>query len=440
MVVVKRFLMRDLEQWKQSPRRRPLLLEGARQVGKTWLANEFGRTHYDNVAYVSFFDNAAMRALFAGDITIDRLIPALSIESGTRIVPENTLIVLDEVQEVPRALLSLKTFAETAPQYHVLATGSSLGIAIHPGTSFPVGKLQRVKLYPMSFLEFLYACGQQAMADMLSSQDFALIELMHDKVMTWLGYYLYVGGMPDVVRRFAETFPNADFDGIREMQNTLLSDYRDDFSKHTDSGSLGPSFTLRLNQVWDSLPAQLARENKKFIYGAVRSGGRGKDYELAIQWLKDSSLVLEVPRVSVPLKPLMAYRDGAAFKLYCLDVGLLAAMSGLDVRVLIEGDALFREFKGALIEQFVCQQLAVKLTGTPYYWSAANSSGELDFLYEEHGEIVPVEVKAGDHTQAKSLIVAVRKYGFPKAFRFSTRRYHDAGAIKDMPLYMAGIV
>lgn len=236
---MKRFLMRDLEQWKQSPRRRPLLLEGARQVGKTWLANEFGRTHYDNVAYVSFFDNAAMRALFAGDITIDRLIPALSIESGTRIVPENTLIVLDEVQEVPRALLSLKTFAETAPQYHVLATGSSLGIAIHPGTSFPVGKLQRVKLYPMSFLEFLYACGQQAMADMLSSQDFALIELMHDKVMTWLGYYLYVGGMPDVVRRFAETFPNADFDGIREMQNTLLSDYRDAFSKHTDSRSLG---------------------------------------------------------------------------------------------------------------------------------------------------------------------------------------------------------
>lgn len=437
---MKRLLMRDLEQWKQSNRRKPLLLEGARQVGKTWLANEFGSTHYDKVAYISFFDNAVMRTLFAGDITLDRLIPALSIESGTQITPENTLIIFDEVQEVPRALLSLKTFAETAPQYHILATGSSLGIAIHPGTSFPVGKLQRIKLYPMTFLEFLDACGQRAIADMLTSQDAALIDLMHEKVMQWFKYYLYVGGMPDVVLDFAETFPNVNFAEIRDRQNTLLADYRDDFSKHTDSGMLGPSFTLRLNQVWESLPAQLARENKKFIYGAVRTGGRGRDFELAIQWLKDSSLVLEVPRVSVPLKPLLAYRDADAFKLYCLDVGLLGAMSGLDDHALIEGDTLFREFKGALIEQFVCQQLTVKLGNSPYYWSAANSSGELDFLYEDHGEIVPVEVKAGNHTQAKSLIYSVRKYNFTTAFRFSTRQYHDGGVIKDMPLYMAGIV
>nr|WP_276313212.1 ATP-binding protein [Bifidobacterium sp. CP2] len=417
-----------------------MLLEGARQVGKTWLANAFGRAHYDKVAYVSFYDNATMRALFESDLTFERLIPALSIESGTRITPEDTLIIFDEVQEVPRALLSMKTFAETAPQYHVLATGSSLGIAMHPGTSFPVGKVRRLKLYPMMFMEFLEAAGQDSITNLLVSQDFDLINVMHDKIMTWFRYYLYVGGMPDAVLRFAGTFPNVDFAGIRTIQRTLLDDYRDDFSKHTGAGERGASFTLRLNQVWDSLPAQLAKENKKFIYGAVRSGGRGKDFELSIQWLRDSSLVLRVPRVSAPLHPLSAYKDEAAFKLYSLDVGLLGAMSGLDVRTLIEGDQLFREFKGALIEQFVCQHLTAKLGTIPYYWSASNSSGELDFLYETSGEVIPVEVKAGDHTQAKSLIAAVRKYDFPTAYRFSTRKHHNGGAIKDMPLYMAGII
>lgn len=436
---MKRFLMHRLEEWQKSPNRKPMLLEGARQVGKTWLANEFGRTHYDKVAYVSFYDNATMRALFESNITVERLIPALSIESGTRITPEDTLIIFDEVQEVPRALLSLKTFAETAPQYHVLATGSSLGISLHPGTSFPVGKVHRLKLYPLTFLEFLDAAGQDAMADLLTSQNFDLIDVMHDNIMTWFRYYLYTGGMPDAVLGFVRTFPNVDFTAIRTIQNTLLADYRDDFSKHTGTGERGASFTLRLNQVWDSLPSQLARENKKFIYGAVRSGGRGKDFELAIQWLKDSSLVLQVPRVSAPMHPLRAYRDDAAFKLYSLDVGLLGAMSELDVKTLIEGDRLFQEFKGALIEQFVCQHLTAKLESTPCYWSASNSSGELDFLYETSGEIIPVEVKAGNHTQAKSLIAAVRKYDFPAAYRFSTRKHHDGGTIKDMPLYMAGI-
>lgn len=437
---MKRFLMDDLIAWKNSPVRKPLLLEGARQVGKTWLANEFGRTQYDKVAYVSFFDNAVMRSLFEGDLSTDRLIPALSIESGVRITPGDTLIVFDEVQEVPRAMTALKTFNETAPEYDILATGSALGIALHPGTSFPVGKVRRLKLYPMSFLEFLYGCGQNAIAQMLESKDEALIGLMHDKVMTWLRYFLFTGGMPEAVSAFTATFPNVDFTAVRQLQDDLLADYRDDFSKHVDGNANPAVSTLRLNQVWDSIPAQLARENNKFVFGAVRQGGRGKDFELAIQWLVDSSLALKVQRVSAPLKPLAAYEDGSGFKLYSLDVGLLGAMSGLDARTLLDGDELFREFKGALTEQFVCQQLTVRNRAAPCYWSAENSSGELDFLYEDHGEVVPVEVKAGRHKQAKSLVYAQKKHGYPLAYRFSTGRFGDHGAIRDMPLYMAGIV
>lgn len=437
---MKRFLMDDLIAWKRSPSHKPLLLEGARQVGKTWLAREFGRTQYDKVAYVSFFDNATMRALFEGDLSIDRLIPALSIESGVRITPHDTLIVFDEVQEVPRAMTALKMFNESSPDYDILATGSALGIAMHPGASFPVGKVRRLKLYPLSFLEFLYGCGQDAIARMLESKDTALIDLMHDKVMTWLRYFLFTGGMPEVASAFAATFPNVDFAEVRRLQEDLLADYRDDFSKHVDGGASPAVSTLRLNQVWDSIPAQLARENSRFIFGAVREGGRGKDFELAIQWLVDSSLALRVRRVSTPLKPLAAYADGGAFKLYSLDVGLLGAMSGLDASTLIEGDALFREFKESLTEQFVCQQLTVRNRAVPCYWSAENSSGELDFLYEDHGEVVPVEVKAGRHKQAKSLLYAQRKHGYPLAYRFSTGRFSDHGAIKDMPLYMAGIV
>ncbi|MCH9276675.1 ATP-binding protein [Bifidobacterium amazonense] len=437
---MKRFLMDRLVAWKNTPGHKPLMLEGARQVGKTWLAREFGRTQYAKVAYVSLFDNATMGSLFEGNLSVDRLIPALSIESGTRITPQDTLIILDEVQEAPRAMTALKMFNETAPEYDVLATGSALGIAMHPGSAFPVGKVNRLKLYPMTFLEFLYACGQDGLAELLESKDFALIDVMHERIMAWLRYFLYTGGMPEAVSAFAGTFPNVDFAAIRQVQETLAADYRDDFSKHTDAQPRPVVSTLRLNQVWDSLPSQLARENSKFLYGAVREGGRGKDFEVAIQWLVDASLALRVRRVSTPLKPLAAYEDGNAFKLYCLDVGLLAAMSGLDAHALLDGDELFREFKGALTEQFVCQQLTAQHAKVPYYWSAENSSGELDFLYEQDGQVVPVEVKAGRHKQAKSLIYAQKKHGYPLAYRYSATRHSDNGPIKDMPLYMAGIV
>ncbi len=432
--------MDKLVAWKNTAHHKPLLLEGARQVGKTWLAREFGRMQYDNVAYVSLFDNPAMANVFAGNLSADRLIPALSLESDTRITPGNTLIVLDEVQEIPRAMTALKMFNETAPQYDVLATGSALGIAMHPGSAFPVGKVNRLKLYPMTFLEFLYACQQDSSAELLRSQDFALIDVMHERLMTWLRYFMYTGGMPEAVSTFADTFPNVDFNEIRQVQTSLVEDYRDDFSKHTDSQPRPVVSTLRLNQVWDSLPAQLARENSKFLYGAVREGGRGKDFEIAIQWLVDSSLALRVKRVSTPLNPLAAYEDPNAFKLYCLDVGLLGAMSGLNARTLLDEDSLFREFKGALTEQYVCQQLTAQHGQVPYYWSAENSSGELDFLYEQDGHVIPVEVKAGRHKQAKSLIYAQKKHGYPIAYRYSATRHSDNGVIKDMPLYMAGIV
>lgn len=435
---MQRLAIKQLIQWKASKRRKPLLLTGARQVGKTWLVKEFGEQEYEQVAYISFLENARMKELFQTTISPQRLIPALSIEAGTPISPDNTLIIFDEVQECPLALTSLKNFCEEAPAYHIVATGSNLGISLHPETSFPVGKINMMTLHPLSYEEFLLALGEDALTELLRSGDWEMTTPFHDRLMEYLRYYLYVGGMPEVVDEFAATWPGADFDLAREIQHEIILGYRNDFSKHADEASS----TLKVARVWDSIPGQLARENKKFIYGAIRKGARGREYETAVQWLIDAGLVLKINRARELKKPLTSYLDPDAFKLYLVDVGLLGALSGLEARTLLEGDTLFTEFKGALAEQFVCQEITCARDAVPFYWSAENSSGEIDFAYQSaiQGDIVPVEVKAGVNLQAKSLKSVINRYGTTRALRFSALPYKDNGTIQDMPLYAAGFV
>lgn len=429
---MERLYMDQLVKWKSSPRRKPLLLEGARQVGKTWLVKEFGRRHFDSLAYISFENNERMARLFEGDISPERLLPALSLESGVTIEPQRTLIVLDEVQEVPRALTALKYFNEDAPEYAIVATGSSLGITIHPGTSFPVGKVNLGRLYPLNLQEFLMACGEEGLARVIADADMDLMGTFHERILEWLKYYLIVGGMPEPALEFSRAYPNVDFGAVTDIQKHILQDYRDDFSKHGQAAPRG--LAMRLNQVWDSIPAQLSKENKKFLYGVVREGGRGRDFELAIQWLVDSSLVLKTTRVNVPDYPLKMFEDFAAFKLYLLDVGLLRAMSDVDPSVVLNGDAVFGTAKGAFAEQYVCQQLAMQGIDS-YYWSAGNSSAELDFIVQAGASIIPIEVKSGVNLQAKSLKSAVKRFGFKEAFRFSTLPPRQDGVIRDIPLY-----
>lgn len=344
-----RMAMENLLAWKQSRRRKPLIIEGARQVGKTWLMKEFGRQAYGDTVYINFDSNARMAELFASDLDTKRLVLGLELYAGRKIDPENALLIFDEVQEVPRALAALKYFCEDAPQYHIVCAGSLLGIALHRGTSFPVGKVDFLKLYPLSFQEFLMAIGKKQFSELLDQQDFSMITSFRETYADALKQYYFVGGMPEAVESFAE---NQDFNEVRQIQKRILAAYEQDFSKHAPN-----EVVPRLRMLWNSIPAQLAKENKKFIYGLVREGARAKDYETALLWLSDCGLVHRVSRVNAPGIPLRAYEDMKAFKLFVLDVGLLGCMTGLHQRTLLDGNALFVEFKGALTEQYVCQQL-----------------------------------------------------------------------------------
>ena len=354
--------LKDLLTWKNSKARKPLIIRGARQVGKTWLMKEFGKTNYEKVAYINFDNNERMESLFSGNLDIERIITALQIETGVKIGAQNTLIIFDEVQEVPRALTSLKYFCENAPEYHVIAAGSLLGVALHAGTSFPVGKVEFLDLYPLNFLEFLSAMGNEALVELLISKDFSLITSFKGKYIDLLKQYYYIGGMPAVVASFIE---DSDYGKVRQLQKEILMAYEQDFSKHAPNEAVP-----RIRMLWSSTPAQLAKENRKFIYGLIRQGARAKEYELAMTWLIDCGLIYKIGRVTKPNMPLMAYQDFNAFKLYVLDVGLLGAMSDLDLKSLLEGNKLFEEFKGALTEQYVLQQLIASREVTPYYWSA----------------------------------------------------------------------
>lgn len=422
-----RIAMEKLLNWKQSKRRKPLIIEGARQVGKTWLMKEFGRQAYADTVYINFDANSRMAELFASDLNTDRLILGLELYVGHKIDPESSLLIFDEVQEVPRALASLKYFYENAPQYHIVCAGSLLGIALHQGTSFPVGKVDFLKLYPLSFREFLMATGQEQFAELLDKQDFQMITSFKQTYIDALKYYYFVGGMPEAVACFAES---KDFNEVREIQKRILAAYEQDFSKHAPN-----EIVPRLRMLWNSIPSQLAKENKKFIYGLVREGGRAKDYETAILWLSDCGLVHKVSRVNAAGIPLRAYEDLKAFKLFVLDVGLLGCMTGLRQRTLLDGNDLFVEFKGALTEQYVCQQMQTIEDLDVYYYTNDRGSCEVDFIVDTGERIIPVEVKAETNLKAKSLRTYREKFSPEISIRTSMADYKKEDWLVNLPLY-----
>ena len=422
-----RIAIEKLYKWKNSKRRKPLIIEGARQVGKTWLMKEFGKQAYADTVYINFDSNSRMADLFSADLDTDRLIMGLELYAGRKINPDNTLLIFDEVQEVPRALASLKYFYENAPQYHIVCAGSLLGIALHHGTSFPVGKVDFLKLYPLSFSEFLMATGNERFAELLKKKDYEMITSFKQTYIDALKHYYFVGGMPEVVQSFAES---KDFNEVRAIQKRILAAYEQDFSKHAPN-----EIVPKIRMLWNSIPSQLARENKKFIYGLVREGGRAREYETAIMWLSDCGLVHKVSRVNAAGIPLKAYEDLKAFKLFIVDVGLLGCMTGLRQRTLLDGDDLFVEFKGALTEQYVCQQLKTIEDLGIYYYTNDRGSCEIDFVVDTGEQIVPIEVKAETNLRAKSLKTYRERFEPELSVRTSMADYKKEDWLLNLPLY-----
>lgn len=417
----------ELIKWKNSNNRKPLIIRGARQVGKTWLMKAFGREEYKQCAYVNFESNKALKNIFDDDYNINRIITALQIETGLTIDADNTLIILDEIQEAPGALTSLKYFYENAPEYHIISAGSLLGVALNRYTSFPVGKVDFLDLYPLSFTEFLEATGEKRLSDLLESKDWALIKTFRLKYIQLLKQYYYIGGMPEAILSFTL---NNDFNEVRTIQKRILAAYEQDFSKHAPN-----QIVPRIRMLWNAVPAQLAKENKKFMYGIIKQGARAKDYELAMSWLIDCGLIHKVNRVNKPGMPLKAYEDFSAFKLFMVDVGLLGALVDIDIRTLLNGNDLFEEFKGALTEQFVLQQLITIRELAVYYWSAENATAEIDFLVQYAGQIIPLEVKAEENLKAKSLKVFCEKYKPATAIRTSMSDFRKEDWLTNLPLY-----
>jgi hypothetical protein len=424
---MERFALPALSQWKTSKSRKPLIIQGARQVGKTWLMKEFGRREYEQVAYINFESSDSMKSIFREDFDISRLITAFQIETGIRIRPENTLIILDEIQEAERGITSLKYFCENAPQYHIIAAGSLLGITLHQKTSFPVGKVDFLTLYPMSFNEFLLALGQEQLYELLESNDWPMITNFKAKLIGHLRHYYFIGGMPEAVSSFIS---ENDFDRVRTIQKNILSAYEHDFSKHAPA-----EIVPRIRMLWESIPSQLSKENKKFIYGVIKHGGRAKEFELALAWLTDCGLVYKVQRISKAAIPLVAYQDTSAFKLFILDVGLLSAMGGLTIQTILLGNSIFSEFKGALAEQFVLQHLKTRQFFQVFYWSSDTSLGELDFVIQNNDRVIPVEVKAEENLKAKSLKSFFEKFNPTISVRTSMSDYRKESWLVNVPLY-----
>ena len=428
---MKRKAIEELYRWKARTDRKPLIVQGARQVGKTWLMKEFAKEAYQKCAYVNFEDNDMLRQLFQNDFDIPRIINSIQWTTGVTI-DADTLIILDEIQEAPRGITALKYFQEKAPEYHVVAAGSLLGIAMHQNDSFPVGKVDFMYLYPLSFFEFLEAIGEQRMVDLLLSKDWQMITMFRTKFEERLRQYYYVGGMPAVVSAFAE---GGDIEHVRNLQNGILESYERDFSKHA------PAIEVpRIRMVWQSVPAQLSKENRKFVYGVVKEGARAKDFELAIEWLKDAGLIYKVNRSKKGQLPLAAYEDFSAFKIFMSDIGLMGAMSKLPAQSMLSGNALFSDFKGALTEQYVMQQLKTNSNLAIYYWSADSSRGEIDFLLQRDCDIIPVEVKAEENLQAKSLRSFVEKNPGLHGVRLSMSPYREQDWMTNYPLYSVLVV
>lgn len=427
---MERFLMDDLVGWKNSVRRKPLVLNGARQVGKTWLLMEFGARHFESVAYVNLDNNLGLASQFDVGYDLPRILLMIQAESGQRVIPGKTLVVLDEVQECPKALTSLKYFCENAPELAVAAAGSLLGITFHEGTGYPVGKVDMLDLHPLSFREFLDATGNPMLREVVDSGDKQLLGSLVAKFRELLKQYYFVGGMPEAVATFVES---ADLSAVRAVQEGVLFGYERDISKH-----LGAAGAERALSAWRSLPVHLGQENKKFVFGHIGEGARARDYRSAITWLTQAGIATRVPRVSKPGVPLSAYADESAFKLFSLDVGLLCALSRLDASSIVDGNALFTEFRGALTEQYVCQQLVSDCNLSPCYWSAENSRGEVDFLVQRGGRVYPIEVKAEENLRSKSLRAFSGRYPGTVPRRFSLSGFCDQGWMRNVPLYAIG--
>lgn len=424
--VMKRNAIKELYDWKENNGRKPLVILGARQVGKTWLMKEFGKEAYKKCAYVNFEDNDDLRGLFEHDFDIQRIIANLQWATDVTI-DEDTLIILDEIQEAPRGITALKYFQEKAPQYHVIAAGSLLGIAMHKNDSFPVGKVDFMHLYPLSFYEFLNAIGEKKMVDLLQAKDWTMLTMVRAKFEERLRQYYFVGGMPAAVLAFVN---DGDLNKVRTIQKSIIEAYERDFSKHA------PAIEVpRIRMVWHSIPSQLSKENRKFIYGMIKEGARAKDFELAIEWLKDAGLIYKINRCKKAQLPLAAYEDFSAFKMFLSDIGLMGAMSNIPVQSLLNGNMLFSDFKGALTEQFVLQQMKTNQSLSIYYWSADNSRGEIDFLVQQEEKVIPIEVKAEENLQAKSLRMFVERNPGLKGCRFSMSPYREQDWLVNYPLY-----
>lgn len=423
-----RKIVSKLEDWKKDKNRKPLILLGARQVGKTWMMKEFGKTSYDNVAYVNCDEEPLAKTMFEADYNFSRILLVVQAITGIKVEPGKTLLIFDEIQEAPRGLHCLKYFCENAPEYHVMAAGSLLGVTLGHKESYPVGKVNMLRMHPMDFEEFLLAVGEKQLLDILKGHDWGLLEIMKPKYVNMLRQYYYVGGMPEVVRAYSE---NKDLKEVNDIQSEILESYRRDISKHASKTEV-----VRINQVFDSIPSQLAKKNKKFIYGAIKHGARAAQYELAIQWLIDAGIIHKVPRVSVLKMPLKAYEDISGFKLFMLDCGLLGRMAGAPASQVLASDNAFTEYKGAFTEQFVHQQLTANGISA-YYWSNDKTTAEIDFVIQSEERVIPIEVKAEENVRAKSMSEYIRNNPELnlKGVRVSMKGYIDQEWMENVPLY-----
>lgn len=426
---MKRTAITQLYAWKDSKDRKPLIVRGARQVGKTWLIEYFAKEAYNKYVYVNFEDDEVLNHIFEADFDIDRILRSITLRTGKKI-DESTLLIFDEIQAAPRGVMSLKYFCEKRRSQPIIAAGSLLGICLHKGDSFPVGKVDFLDLYPMTFQEFLLAMGHKDYADLIQSKDWLMIEIIKDRLIELLKNYYFIGGMPEVVLSFAT---NHDYDKVRAIQNSIISSYEYDFSKHAPVQEVP-----RIMMVWNSIPGQLAKENKKFVYGALKDGARAKEFEMAIEWLIDAGLIYKVCRNKRGELPLNAFEDLSAFKLFMVDVGLLCAMNKIQPTVLLNGNELFSTHKGALTEEFVYQELRGR-TDFVYYWSAENSTGEIDFLIQKGDKVIPIEAKAEENLKSKSLRSFVSKYPGMHGIRFSMSDYREQDWMTNIPLYAISI-
>lgn len=426
ILTMKRTAYNLLLDWKNNPNKKPLIIQGARQVGKTWLMKEFGKNEYQQTAYFNFETNKTLHSIFKSGIDTEKIISLLSLVGGYTIDPHNSLIILDEIQACPEAITTLKYFQENYPEYNIFAAGSLLGVAIHGGVSFPVGKVDFLTVYPLDFHEFLDAAGQSQLLKAIESGDTIAAEVFNDQLIELLKQYYLVGGMPEAVSAFIKDY---NYNHVRQIQNNILIAYENDFSKHAQVSQLP-----RIRLVWQSIVGQLAKENSKFIYSILRKGSRAKEFELAIEWLKDAGLIHKVIRVKKPGLPINAYADWADFKIYMNDIGLMCALGDLTAEIILSGNELFKEFKGTISEQFVLQQLLVK-GYRPYYWAPENSQAEIDFLIQRENQIVPIEVKSAENLKSRSLRSYYDKYQPSLCIRTSLADFKAQDWMQNIPLY-----